>query len=237
MVVWFARPIFWRSRSGSKPGLVASWKRSTMAPASSVPADEVAHDLGLGTVLHDQELAAGVRERLRRRRLRLLVVVLAVDHRGVAVARVADHVLPDVEHAAAGGVDEHAAFLAQVLELAHRHPEGRQDHDVGLVDGRVALVRLLLVLQDHDPERFDASVDLGVVDDLAREEDAPVRELLARLVRVLDGAVDPVAEAELAGQLHLHVARLGGVAETLQAVDDLRVVALRQPPGARRPSG
>ena len=48
IVVWLARPIFCRSRSGSKPGLVASRKRSTSAAAASPPADEVADELRLG---------------------------------------------------------------------------------------------------------------------------------------------------------------------------------------------
>ena len=44
-------------------------------------------------------------------------------------------------------------------------------------------------------------VDIGIVDDLARQEDARVRKALARLVRVVDRAVDPVAEPELPGQV------------------------------------
>ena len=189
-------------------------------------ADEAAHELGLGAVLDAQELPARVGERLRRGRLGLLVVVLAVDHRGEAVARVAVHVLPDVEHAAAGGVDEHAALCAQVLHLGHRDAERRQDHDVRLLDAGVALFGGVFVVGDPDPERLDPPVDLRVVDDLAREEDAAVRELLARFVGVLDRAVDAVAEAELAGELDPDLAGPRRVAQLLEPLHDLRVIAL-----------
>ena len=44
-------------------------------------------------------------------------------------------------------------------------------------------------------------VDVRVVDDLAGQEDAPVGKLLARLVGVVDRAVDAVAEPELAREM------------------------------------
>ena len=69
---------------------------------------------------------------------------------------------------------------------------------------RVPILGAAVVGQDADPERLDAAVHLGVVDDLAGEEDPAVRELLPRLVGVLHRAVDAVAEAELAGELHPH---------------------------------
>jgi hypothetical protein len=81
--------------------------------------------------------------------------------------------------------------------------------DVARQDPGVALGRVLRVGQDADVHVLDARVDVGVVDDLPRQEDAPVRELLARLVRVLDRAVDAVAEAELAGEGQGELARPG----------------------------
>ena len=45
-------------------------------------------------------------------------------------------------------------------------------------------------------------VDVRVVDDLAGQEDLPVGKPLARLVGVVDGAIDAVAEAELAREVH-----------------------------------
>ena len=73
---------------------------------------------------------------LTRRRLGLFVVVLAVDHRREAVARVALDALPDVQHRPAGRVDDHAADGAQALEIPHRHAERRDDHHVVRADAR-----------------------------------------------------------------------------------------------------
>ncbi len=43
---------------------------------------------------------------------------------------------------------------------------------------------------------------MRVVDDFAGQEHLPVWKLPARLIRVVDGAVDAVAEAELASEVH-----------------------------------
>ena len=58
------------------------------------------------------------------------------------------------------------------------------------------------------------------------QEDPPVRELLPRLVRVLDRAVHAVAEPELAGQLQAEVAGAGRMVQGAQAVDHAARVAL-----------
>ncbi len=160
--------------------------------------------------------------------LRFLVVVLAVDDRGKALPRVGVDVLPDVQHAAAGGVHEHAALGAQELHLHHRHPEGGQDHHVLRRHLGVAPVMVGGLGQDADPQALDAAVHVGVVDDLAGEEDPAVGELLAGLVGVLHRPVDPVAEAELAGQAQPDVPCPRGVVEPLQALHHLAVVVLRE---------
>ena len=83
-------------------------------------ADEIADQLGLGDIAHAQVLAAVVRQRLRRGGAGFLVIVLAVNDHGVAVARVVVDLLPDVEHAAAGRVDEHALLRLEVLRAPAR---------------------------------------------------------------------------------------------------------------------
>src|SRR5690606_40519091 len=69
-----------------------------------------------------------------------------------------------------------------------------------------------------------ALVDVRVVDDLADEEDAAVRELVCGLVRVLDGAVHAVAEAEFGGQPDGDAAILGLVAAVADVLDEGAVV-------------
>src|SRR5207302_10944659 len=61
--------------------------------------------------------------------------------------------------------------------------------------------------------------------------DRTVREALARLVGVVDGAIDAIAEAELAGEMHGQAS--GGVAvlALLDGGDEFAVIALGQRPG------
>ena len=49
-------------------------------------------------------------------------------------------------------------------------------------------------------------VDVWVVDDFAGQVDGAVGEALARLIGVVHGAVDAVAEPELAGEMHRQAA-------------------------------
>jgi hypothetical protein len=209
-----ARPIFCRSRSGSKPALAA--------------ADEVAHHLGLGDVAHAQVLAALVGQRLRRRRARFLVVVLAVDDDGVAVPGVVVHLLPDVQHAAAGRVDEDALLDLQVLQFGNADPERGHDDDIAGLDRREPLGRIARVRQDDDAHLLDAAVDVRVVDDLAREEDPLVGKLAPRLVGVIDRAIDAVAEAEFLRELDVDPGRTGLVARSLQPFDHRALIGTRQ---------
>ena len=58
-----------------------------------------------------------------------------------------------------------------------------------------------------DAERADLLVDLGVVDDLAEDEEAAVGEDLGGGVGEVDGALHAVAKAELLRELHGHVRR------------------------------
>ncbi len=73
-----------------------------------------------------------------------------------------------------------------------------------------------------------ALVDVGVVDDLAGQKHPAIGKLAARLVGVIDGAIDAVAKAEFLGELEVEPARAGLVAEGLQAFDDGALVGTRQ---------
>ena len=167
-----------------------------------------------------------MRQGLRRGGARLLVVALAVDDHGVAVAGAAVHHLPDVQHAAAGRVDEHAALLAEVLHVGRGHAERRQDHHVAALDHRVAGCRVLAVRQDDDPHLLEPGVDVGIVDDLAEQKGAAIGKAPARFVGVLDRSIDAVAEPELARELQANVTDRRFVAERLQLGDHGAVVTL-----------
>ena len=168
-------------------------RRAAVRFAGRAGLDVAADVLGLGHVADDQ-VGSGARGG----RPRFLVGVLSVDHRGEAVALVAVHVLPDVHHRAAGGVHQDGALAAQHVQFGRGNPESGQEHHVL----RTHLGEFLLRrpgIQEQDPELGETAVHVGVVDDLARQEDPPIGKAQARLVGVLDRPVHPVAEAEFVG--------------------------------------
>jgi hypothetical protein len=69
------------------------------------------------------------------------------------------------------------------------------------------------------------------VDDLAGQEHLAVGEPPARLVGVVDGAIDAVAEAELVGEMDGEPARGVAVAVALDGLDQAAVVVGRQRAG------
>jgi hypothetical protein len=129
----------------------------------------------------------------------------SVDDRREAVLRVPPDVLPDVQHGSARRVDERAAPLVELRELGDGHAKGGQDDDVVRPERRAILAR---IGQEPDAPRAQLIVDVGIVDDLAGEKDALVRKLLAGLVRVVDRAIDAVAEAEFGREMDRQAAGL-----------------------------
>ena len=161
--------------------------------------DEVAHDPGFGTVEHDQRAPIRVLQNLRGGGLCLLVSDFAVDDGRVAITRVLEHVLPDVEHRPTGRVNKRAALALEPGQRPDRDAERRQDdHSVGAQ----ALQVLFGVTQEAHPGSAQPAVDLWVVDDLAGQIDRPFREPPARLIRVVHRPVDSVTEPELASEMH-----------------------------------
>ena len=112
-------------------------------------------------------MASVVRHSLGGGRLGFLVPVLAVDHRGEPVKRVALDVLPDVQHRSARRVDQRAARRVEALQLANRDPEGGEDDDVLAAEGQALF---LGIAQESDRQTTKLVVDVGVMDDLAGEE-------------------------------------------------------------------
>ena len=74
------------------------------------------------------------------------------------------------------------------------------------------------------PLGAEAVVDVRVVDDLAGQEDVAAGEPRDGLVGVVDGAVDAVAEAELARQVDGEAALLVAVVAGAHLVDERAVV-------------
>jgi hypothetical protein len=235
IVVWLATPmrseVEIRIEADLRP--VAEVLHQRLAAHRPRHALDVVHQQArLLHVAHDNVHPAGILFRLAGGGLGLLVVELAVDQGGVAVAGVLLDALPDVEHAAAGGVDQDTPDGAKALEVLAGDAEGGEDHHVlGGDPGEVEVSRALALrggVEEPDPHLLEALVDVGVVDDLADEEDAPVGKLVACLVGVVDRAVDAVAEAEGVGEANgdaaVAVAEALTVAGGADAVDDGAVV-------------
>ena len=84
------------------------------------------------------------------------------------------------------------------------------------------------VREDLDPHLAQPVVDVRIVDDLADEKNPPIGEFPARLVGVLDRALDAVAEAEFAGEPDRDVPDHERVVVRAQLVDDPPVVVRRE---------
>jgi hypothetical protein len=168
------------------------------------------------------------RDGLRGGGLRLLVPVLAVDHRRESVLRIALDVLPDVQHRAAGGVDQRAAGAVEPLQFLDRHPERRQDHHI---IGAERDAVLFGIAEEANALAAQLVVDVRVVDDLAGQEYVLIGEPLAGLIGVVDGAIDAVAEAELPGQMDGEASRLVAIVLFLDLVDERAVIALGEHAG------
>ena len=159
---------------------------------------------------------------LRGRRPGFLVPVLAVNDGREALFGVALHVLPDVQHRAARRVDERAPAGDEGLEQFHGDAEGRQDHDVAR---RQRVERFARVGEEAHTLGANLIVDVRVVNDLAGEIHALIGESLARLIRVVDGAIDAVAEAELPREVHGEAAGLEREVGGFDLGDEIAVIA------------
>ena len=91
--------------------------------------------------------------------------------------------------------------------------------------------RRRLVAEKTDAHVAELFVDVGVVDDFAGQVDRPVGKPLARLIGIVDGAIDAVAESELAREMEGQTAGAIGVVVGLDALDEVAVIALGQDAG------
>ena len=149
-------------------------------------------------LVQDHQVSAAVGDGLRGGCLRLLVPDLAVNDGGIAAFGIAADVLPHVEDRSARRVDQRAALTLELLEHCHGDAERRQDHDVARPE---TLNHAGVVGEKADPHRAELVVDVRVVNDFAGQEHCALGEALAGLIGVVDGAIDAVAEAELARQV------------------------------------
>ena len=105
--------------------------------------DVIADVIRIGEREHDEIMTLAVAERARAGRLGFFVLGFAVDDRSGGFARVFANPFPDAHDVAAGGVDDLAAALLDLLQDGKLGPEGRHDDDI--VRLQIRDVRLLVV--------------------------------------------------------------------------------------------
>ncbi len=176
IVVWFARPMCCRSRSGSNPGDAALAKRSRNRTRSPRPPDVVAHHAGLFDIQHHEIGAAGLAGRLRGGGARLLVPDLAVDHRGeTLLARIAARSSRRSARSRTSCPRERSRSAPAVCISIGRDAEGGQYRRHRRPSDRRRPARSP---RKRMPELAQPLVDVRVVDDLAGEKDAAIGEAL-----------------------------------------------------------
>ena len=92
--------------------------------------DVIANVIGIGQREDHEVMALAVAERARAGRLGFLVLGLAVNDRGGRFAGVFADAFPDAHDVAAGGVDDLAAAILDLLQNGKLGAEGGQDDDV-----------------------------------------------------------------------------------------------------------
>src|SRR6185437_15615139 len=185
-------------------------QRLVVAP----PFDVIAEQAGLAHVTDHDVAPTRILGHLARGGLGLFVIGLAMNQRGEAVLGIRLDPLPDVEHRSAGRIHQHAPQVAEALEVFHSHAERGHEHDVSCNDVREIEFSALGTVEKLHAHGTELGVDVGIVDDLADQEDPRVGELGAGLVGVFDRAVDAVTEAEFTSEAEGQVA--DGKAEALR---------------------
>jgi len=163
--------------------------------------------------------------RLRRRCARLFVPILPVNDRREALVGISLHVLPHVQHGAARGVDQCASALDERLEQFDCDSECWKDYDVVR---RQRVERFTWIAEKADSLRADLIVDVRVVDDFAGQKQRAIGKALARLIGVVNGAIDAVTEAKLASEVQAQPTGLKSIVSCLDRRHEVAVITLRQ---------
>ena len=82
--------------------------------------------------------------------------------------------------------------------------------------------------EEGDPHRLEFGVHVRVMDDFTRQIDGTIRELLSRLIGVVDRALDSVAEAKFLRQTDGYIADCKGIIPVLEQVYQVaRIVGIQ----------
>ena len=179
--------------------------------------------------VEDHQIAAVLKfGDLARGGLGLFMPMLAMDHRSEAVPSIRLDPLPDIEHRAAGSIDQHGSDGAKGGEILDRDAERRENHHVIGGDPREIEVALIGSMDELDAHGLEFLVDMGIVDDLTDHHELAGRKLGPGFVGVLDRPVDSVAEPELLGEPEGQRANRQPMPVRLERLDETAVIVGRQ---------
>ena len=120
---------------GIEPGRIRAFELFEERLLVAAMPDVIANVIGVGESQHHQIMSLAVAERARTGRLGFFVLGLAVNDRRGRFAGVFAHPFPDAHHVAAGGIDNLAAAVLDLLQDRQFGPERRHDdHVVRLQD-------------------------------------------------------------------------------------------------------
>src|SRR5262245_12781259 len=105
-----------------------------------------------------------------------------------------------------------------------RDAERRQNYDVARLDYVEIELAGCRRIEENHAGVLKSLIDVRIVNDFADQEDPPVGKLHRSLIRIVNRAVDAVAEAERLGQPDRDVAERGAVASRTKVLDQVAVI-------------
>ena len=157
----------------------------------------------------------------------LLMLHLAVNHRGEGVLLVALHAVPHFRHPRTGGVNDVATPLVEQLHLLHCCTECRQDHYITALHLREILDTLIHRNEEHI-HLSQMGIHRGVVNDFVGDPDALGGVVTAGFISNGNRSLHTPAKAESLGQPDRDAALFQDIAVVTDALDQIAFVGLFQ---------
>src|SRR5690349_5157313 len=128
-----------------------------------------------------------------------------MDDAGYGIFGILLDALPNAHDVPAGRIHELTTFGFQLAPGGYLRPDGRDDHDVFRLQ-LIDLVITRLAGDSYNAHAPDLIVHFGIMNDLAQQEDAPLRISLARRVRQVNRSLHAVTKPKFLRQLDGEIA-------------------------------
>ncbi len=157
----------------------------------------------------------------------LLMLHLAVNHRGEGVLLVALHAVPHLGDPRTGGINDVAPPLVEQLHLLHRRTECRQDHHITALHLREILDALVHRNEEHI-HLTQMGIHRGVMNDFVGDPDALGGVVTAGFIGNGNRSFHAPAKAESLRQPDRDAALYQDIAVVTDALDQIAFVGLFQ---------